>query len=91
VSWAAATGAVSYELERSADAGGTWEQVYSAANTTYAEAVTDGSYRYRVRALNASGSSDWRTGATDCVVLIPPAVPASITYPAVSSTGLRAR
>jgi len=75
VSWAAATGAVSYELERSANAGGTWAQ-------------GNGSYRYRVRAVNASGSSDWRTGGVDCAVLIPPAIPASITYPAVSSTGL---
>jgi len=71
VNWAAATGAASYELERSADAGSTWAQVYSGANTTYAETVGDGSYRYRVRAVNASGSSDWRTGAGDCIVSLP--------------------
>jgi len=89
VSWVASPWAASYQLERSANAGGTWVQVYSGASNSYAETVTEGSYRYRVRALNEVGTSDWRTGATDCVVAtaMPPPTPGSITYPTSSITG----
>jgi hypothetical protein len=93
VSWASSTGATSYQLERSGNAGSTWTQVYSGANLSYSESVADGSYRYHVRATNTAGSSGWTAGTADCVVSIttplpglPPA-PATITYPASSSTG----
>jgi hypothetical protein len=72
VSWSASSGAASYQLERSDDAGGTWSQVYSGSSTSYSENIGNGSYRYRVKATNATGSSDWRTGDWDCVVYIPP-------------------
>jgi hypothetical protein len=94
VSWASSTGATSYQVERSNNAGSTWTQVYSGANLSYSENVANGSYRYRVRATNAAGSSGWTAGTADCVVStttplpggLPPA-PATITYPASSSTG----
>ena len=72
VSWAASSGATSYQLERSDNGGGTWSQVYSDSNPSYSENVGNGSYRYRVKASNFGGSSDWRTGDWDCVVYIPP-------------------
>ena len=72
VSWAASAGADSYQLERSNNGGSSWSQIYSGANTSYAELIGSGSYRYRVKATNVAGSSDWRTGTYDCVVSIPP-------------------
>jgi hypothetical protein len=87
VSWAASTGATSYSLERSSNGGKNWTLVYSGAATSYSEAVTSGSYRYCVRAINSAGSSSPRTGTSDCVVKIPPTVPATIAYPSSSSTG----
>ncbi len=70
VSWAASTGATSYRLERSSNGGSTWSLAYSGGNTSYPENVGNGSYRYRVRASNAAGDSDWRTGTHDCSVVI---------------------
>ena len=88
VSWASSTGATSYQMQRSNNAGSTWTQVYSDANLSYSEIVANGSYLYRVRATNTAGSSSWRTGTTNCVVsvIFPPA-PATITYPTSSRTG----
>jgi len=93
VSWTSSTGATSYQLERSNNAGSTWTQVYSGTNLSYSESVGNGSYRYHVKATNAAGSSGWTAGTIDCVVSITtlpseiPSVPATITYPANSSTG----
>ena len=71
VSWASSTGATSYQLQRSSNGGSTWSgDIYSGANTSYQENITNGSYRYRVKATNAYGSSAYRTGTTDCVVFI---------------------
>ncbi len=91
VNWSTSTGATSYQLERSNNAGSTWTQVYSGTALSNSQTVTNGSYRYRVRATNGAGSSGWTTGTTDCVVSIPapstpPPAPAAITYP-TSSTG----
>jgi photosystem II stability/assembly factor-like uncharacterized protein len=88
VSWASSTGATFYRLQRSNDAGSTWAQIYLGANLTYSENVSNGSYRYRVRASNTAGTSSWRTGTTNCVVLLlPPRAPASISYPTSNNTG----
>jgi hypothetical protein len=92
VTWPASTGATSYQLERSANAGSAWAGVYSGASRSYAETVSNGTYRYRVRATNSAGSSLWRTSSVNCVVSIPtqsvvPQPPASVAYPATSSTG----
>jgi hypothetical protein len=70
VSWPASTGATSYQLQRSANNGSTWTGVYSGAALSYAQTISNGSYRYRVRASNSAGSSSWRTGSTNCVVSI---------------------
>ena len=91
--WASSTGATSYQLERSSNAGSTWTQVYSGTNLSYSESVANGSYNYHVRATNTAGSSSWTANAVICVVSIttpPPAIPpapATITYPASSNTG----
>lgn len=90
--WSSSTGATSYQLERSANNGSTWTQVYSGDALSYSETVANGSYNYRVKAANTAGSSDWTTASWNCVVSIPahpsiPAAPASISYPANSDTG----
>ena len=89
VSWPSSSGAISYQLERSNNGGTDWSQVYSGNNPSYSENVTDGNYRYRVRAGNGGGSSDWTTGTWDCVVALVtlPLPPASITYPSTSNSG----
>jgi hypothetical protein len=88
INWAASDGATAYELMRSADGGASWQQVYADANTAYSESIGTGSYRYWVRAMNGGGTSDWTAGTGDCVVTTtPPAAPASISYPASSTTG----
>ena len=89
VSWPSSNGATLYHMERSSNGGANWSQVYSGGSLSYSENVTDGSYRYRVRAGNCGGVSGWMTGAWDCVVVLvtPPLPPASITYPASSNSG----
>jgi uncharacterized protein YegP (UPF0339 family) len=92
VTWPPSTGATSYRLERSANDGSTWAAAYSGAAPSYAETVSSGSYRYRVRATNSAGPSDWTAGSTACIVSTSTAPselqpPASITYPSTSSTG----
>jgi hypothetical protein len=62
-------------LERSIDDGNNWLQIYSDANTSYQENTGNGSYLYSVKATNDAGSSDWTTGAWDCVVNLPSDVP----------------
>jgi len=72
VSWASSTGATSYQLQRSNNGGSSWSSdIYSGANTSYAEDIGNGSYLYRVKATNAGGSSIWRTGVESCVVTVP--------------------
>lgn len=58
VNWGASSGATSYRLERSSDGGVSWSEVYSGSATSYSENVSNGSYRYRVRAARGSGSGD---------------------------------
>jgi hypothetical protein len=89
VSWSAVSAATSYDLQE--DTNGSFTApttVYSGANTSFnVSGKGNGSYYYRVRAVNASGSSAWTVGANPCVVLLPPAAPASITVPATSLSG----
>jgi len=85
VSWAASAGVTSYQAERSANAGSTWAPVYNGTATSYNESgLGNGSYRYRVM---ADGCSAWCTGTTDCVVMLPPAAPATLTVPASDPDG----
>jgi len=90
VTWTAVGEADLYELERSSDEGTLWTQVYEGSGTLHDESIiSNGSYRYRVRAINLAGPSDWLAGIQDCVVDIPVPLssPSSLTYPTGSSTG----
>jgi hypothetical protein len=68
VNWSLSATATSYQLQRSSNGGRRWSQVYSGPNNSYQENIGNGSYRYRVKATNSAGSSDWTTGTWDCVV-----------------------
>jgi len=72
VSWGSATGATSYQVERSSNGGGSWGQVFSGSGLSFMDHAGNGSYRYRVKASNSGGSSGWCTGTYDCVVTIAP-------------------
>ena len=73
VRWATSARASSYQVERSSDGGATWPfRAYDGAGSSFNESIgANGAYRYRVRALNVSGASDWLAGDHDCVVIIP--------------------
>jgi hypothetical protein len=85
ICWSASAGATSYALIRSKDAGRTWAQIYSGTETAYTDSVGNGRYRYGVRAVNSIGSSASKAGTVDCVVTLPPPMPASISYPATTT------
>jgi hypothetical protein len=88
ITWAAATGASAYELLRSADAGKSWRPLYIGADTSYADSVTTGTYRYCVRSLSGGGVSEWTIATQDCTVYTAgPGAIASIAYPVSSTTG----
>jgi len=90
VSWSSVSGATSYQLARSSNGGSTWSTIFNGSATSRAQSLGDGSYRYRARACNSSGCSNWRTGTFDIVVDISdpiPGTPGSINYPSSSSTG----
>ena len=72
VVWAKCTRTQHYALERSNVGGTIWTPIYTDTAHYYDEAVPNGLYRYRVRAINGYGSSDWCTGTTDCDVDIVP-------------------
>ncbi len=87
VCWSASAGATSYAAVRSSDGGRTWSQVYSGPDTAFTDTVGNGRFRYGVRAVNSIGAAASKTGTVDCVVTLPPPVPASISYPSTSATG----
>jgi len=71
VSWAAATGADGYKLQRSADGGSTWATIYTGAATSVCDDVNTGSYKYQVASTKAGcADSAWRTGAGNCAVVL---------------------
>jgi len=70
VTWSSSSGATSYTVERTANNGTTWTQVYNSTGTTYNESIGNGTYRYRARANNAGGSSGWTTGSGSVVVTV---------------------
>jgi hypothetical protein len=73
ITWAGAATATSYDLEEDTDtAFSSPSTLYTGANTTYdVTGQPDGTYYYRVRALNPHGSSGWTEGGNGCVVYIP--------------------
>ncbi|WP_317930587.1 hypothetical protein [Halioxenophilus sp. WMMB6] len=80
ISWAAVSGATSYQLREQKD-GGSWVLVHNgSAASKSLSGKTSGSYKYNVRACNAGGCSADRTSGS-FTVLLPPAAPSSITVP----------
>lgn len=80
VSWGAASGTVtSYKLQQQVN-GGSWGEIYSGTSRTKAiNGLTDGIYKYRVKACNSLGCSGYRTAGNTTLVLHAPGAPSSIT------------
>jgi subtilisin family serine protease len=89
VSWPAAAGANSYDLEEDTVATfATATVAYTGPNLSFnVTSKPNGTYYYRVRAVNTSGNSVWTAGGNGCVVLLPPLAPPSITVPPGSVSG----
>lgn len=70
VSWAAVNGAKSYTLERSSSvAFSNAQSIYTGSARQYDQMIfIPGTYYYRVRANNSTGSSSWRAGVYGCVI-----------------------
>jgi titin len=66
LSWAAVTGAVGYQVERSVAGSGDWTLVGTVATTGYVDGGLnyETSYAYRIRATNASGASAYSASAS---------------------------
>ena len=94
VSWAASTDVdgnlAGYQVERSVDNGASWASVTSSTTqTSITTSVTadETNVRFRVRAFDADGLySAWKTSAAGTVNTAP-AVPKSVTVPAVINPG----
>ncbi len=91
VSWSASpTLGATYVLQESTDPGFTGtpaEYPVAALGKTFS-GKANGSYYYRVKAVNPPMTdSSWTTGATPCVVALPAASPATVTVPATSTNG----
>nr|WP_244623600.1 RHS repeat-associated core domain-containing protein [Shewanella salipaludis] len=71
ISWPAAGTATSYTLQESVNSG-SWTTLASPTTTSYTRTVrSNGSYKYQVRACNASGCSGWTVSQAVTVVLPP--------------------
>jgi hypothetical protein len=71
ISWSAVANATGYKLDRSADGGSSYVNIYTGANTNACDDVNNGLYRYRVCATKA-GCADtaYNTGTSDCTVTL---------------------
>lgn len=86
VSWPSTATATSYLLHQSIS-GAAYTEAYSGAATSKTlSASVSGSYKYAVKACNASGCSGWRYSST-VAVTIPPGSAPSLSVPSSSSTG----
>jgi len=85
LSWSASSGATGYDVYRATSSGGTYVRLTAApqAATTYRDtAVTAGrSYWYRIRAVNAAGSSPASSTVRATVPTAPPPVVAVTVAP----------
>ncbi len=88
VSWSRPSTATSFDVDEQHD-GGTWQRIATATTATSISrpGTVNGSYSYRVSAKNAHGSRGWATSGAVTVLLPPDTAPASLSVPAVSSTG----
>lgn len=85
ISWAQVSTATSYRLQESVN-NGAWSTIASPTAANYSRTGRpNGSYKYQVRACNASGCSAWRASST-LTVLLPPPVPASLSVPTATNT-----
>jgi hypothetical protein len=69
ISWSAVANATGYKLDRSADGGGSWVNIYTGSDLVKCDDVNNGLYRYRVCSTKAGcADSAWNTGTSDCTV-----------------------
>ena len=85
LSWTAPTSATSYVLQDSTDGGNTWTSLVTQATLSYSNTnlAADSSYKYRVTAIDATGSSVTSAVAT---ALTLPVAPTGLTVTPVSPT-----
>jgi len=84
VSWTAVSAATSYTLQERINSGG-WATIQTSSATSKAiSGKVNGSYGYQVQACNIGGCGPWSSVGTTAV-LLPPALPASITVPSTSN------
>ncbi len=85
LSWTAPTSATSYTLQTSTDGGNTWTTLVTQAGTSYSNTSlsADSSYKYRVSAIDASGTSVTSAVAT---ALTLPVAPTGLSATAASPT-----
>jgi len=63
ISWPAASGASSYTVERTNTGTGAVVTLYTTSSTSASDYTVPGTYRYSVKACNASGCAGWRNAS----------------------------
>jgi len=89
VSWPASSGSVSsYQLDQQTN-GGSWARIHTGTARSKSRALSEGSYRFRVRACKSVSTtthrSNWRYSSTSTASR--PDSPPALTVPANSGTG----
>lgn len=86
VSWSSVSGVTQYELQEAVN-GGTWQNVYAGASTTFnVSGKASGNYSYQVRACNGAACSGW-SGQAIVGVELPPSATPSLTAPSQAPNG----
>ncbi len=81
------TGPTTYALEEARE-GAAWAEVYSGPELVNSiSGKPAGTYRYRLKACNPYGCSDYVQGGNPVTVVYPPPVPAGLSLPQESLTG----
>ena len=93
--WAAASGAISYQLDVSKDNFVTFVDGYNSKTVTGTSQVVTGltsttTYQYRVRAVNELGISGNSTSISATTLIQPPSAPTALAATAISPTGFTA-